>query len=131
MQKFNFLFALLLVFSPFSFADNRPIQVTALQTAAIATSTSPSIKPWGAKRTFYANGTTSAGVGAATILIEVSDVDSASNGDWITAATITLTLGTTTTSDGFASDAAWRFVRSRITAISGTDATVNIYVGAE
>jgi len=75
--------------------------------------------------TFQASGTTSTGSGAATVVIEVSD-----NGDdWLTLGTITLTLGTTSTSDGFAAAASWAFVRANVTAISGTDATVSAWMG--
>lgn len=79
------------------------------------------------KRVFQATGTTSAGAGAATITVEVSLTGTAN--EWITLGTITLTLGTTVTTDGFASDAAWTYVRGNVTAISGTDATVNLYMG--
>jgi hypothetical protein len=84
------------------------------------------------KNSFFAYGTTSAGAGAATILIEVSDKDSPSNAtnvDWVIAGTITLVLGTTQTNDGFVTDAAWRWVRARVSAISGTDGTVTVLRG--
>lgn len=77
------------------------------------------------KRTFQANGTTSSGTGSATITVEVS-VDKV---NWITMGTITLTLATTASSDGFASDAAWPYVRGNVTAISGTGASVNLWMG--
>jgi hypothetical protein len=79
------------------------------------------------KRVFQATGTTSAGAGAATIVVEVSLTGTTN--EWITLGTITLTLGTTVTTDGFAMDAAWTYVRGNVTAISGTDATVNLYMG--
>ena len=79
-----------------------------------------------AKRTFQARGQTTAGAGAATILVEVSN----DNSQWANLGTITLTLSTTTSTDGFASDAAWRYVRARISAISGTNAAVSVWMGA-
>lgn len=82
--------------------------------------------------TFWAYGTTSAGSGAATIVIEVSNASTpvnTTNVDWLIAGTITLTLGTTQTNDGFAMNAAWRWVRARVTAISGTDAAVTLMRG--
>lgn len=99
--------------------------------AANATGAGVAQDPVGTYRTFQASGATSAGVGAATILIEVSDALTrpTSNAQFMTMGTITLTLGTTTTADGFASDAAWRWVRARITAISGTDAAVTVLMG--
>lgn len=91
----------------------------------------------GPKATFQAFGETSAGSGAATIKIEVSNeedpsVDTSGDGyaDWIVAGTITLTLGTTMAVDGFAMDAAWRWCRANLSALSGTDATVTVRKGA-
>lgn len=102
--------------------------------AATATGASASHRAWTHRRTFQASGTTSAGVGAATIQIWVSNVDSpsgvASDVDWVLLGTITLTLGTTQTTDGFASEAAWRHVRGKVSAISGTNATVTLWMGA-
>lgn len=88
----------------------------------------------GGRRTFHAYGATSAGSGAATILIEVSDFTSpgtATNAqNWVLASTITLTLGTTRSGDGAAVDASWRWIRARVSSISGTDATVSVLMGA-
>lgn len=84
------------------------------------------------KRTFHAVGETSAGAGAATIKIQVSNVpdpDPATDADWIDLMTISLVLGTTRTGDGAASDAPWHHTRAKVTAISGTDATVSVYAG--
>jgi hypothetical protein len=103
---------------------------TALLTAATTTVASSAHKPITVPRTFQAFGETSAGAGASTIVIEVSDIENpATDADWILMGTITLTLGTTRTTDGFVSNAAWRNVRARITAISGTNATVSVRMG--
>lgn len=73
-----------------------------------------------------AYGTTSAGAGAATVAIEVSnDPD---NAGWIVAGTIALTLATTSSTDGLNINAAWRYVRANLTAISGTNASVTVVV---
>ena len=66
------------------------------------------------------------GAVSATIVIDVSN-------DGITACstpmgTITLS-GTTAVSDGFVTVAPWKYVRARVTAISGTGATVNVNEG--
>ena len=103
-----------------------------LITDATATGSGEKHAPRCINRTFQGMGTTSAGSGAATILIEASDkatpVES-TNVDWTTLGTITLTLGTTQTNDGFVSYASWRWVRARVSAISGIDGTVNVYLG--
>lgn len=75
-------------------------------------------------RVFQAFGQTSAGVGSATIEVQVS----ADNVNWLDTplATITLTLGTTTVTEGFSTNSQWAYVRGEVTAISGTDATVSL-----
>lgn len=84
----------------------------------------------GTYHTFQAHGTTSAGAGAATVKIQVSDVAVPSlDGHWIDAGTITLTLATTSSGDGFALNAAWRWCRANVTAISGTTGTVTVLIG--
>lgn len=79
----------------------------------------------GGKNAFQAFGSTSSGSGAATVVVQGSN--DASN--WVTMGTITLTLGTTATSDGFASDASWAVVCGYVSAISGTGASVTLNVG--
>lgn len=79
-----------------------------------------------AQKTYQANGVTSAGAGAATILVQGSNDNGAS---WDTIGTITLTLGTTRTSDSFTSADRYSQVRGNVTAISGTDASVNLVMG--
>lgn len=75
--------------------------------------------------TFQAAGSTTAGTGSAVVAIEVSN----NNANWITLGTITLTLGTTPTSDGFAALAAWGFVRANVTTLTGTGASVTVTMG--
>lgn len=65
------------------------------------------------------------GAQTATIVIEVS-MDGT---NVITLGTITLS-GTTTATDGFATTATWPFVRARVSAVSGTGATIQVYAGA-
>jgi hypothetical protein len=77
------------------------------------------------ERSFQAHGVTSSGSGAATVKVQVSN----DNANWIDLGTISLTLGTTRTTDGFASVASWCFVRGNVTAISGTGAKVSLVMG--
>ena len=104
-----------------SYQDTRQLQ----QTASVATGARASHVGLVAEmtRTYQA---TVVGTGAvsATVVVEVSN-----DGEyWLTLGTITLS-GTTSDSDGFASNAAWAFVRSDTTAISGTGATVTVTEG--
>ena len=101
------------------------INAVQIITNSTVTVTSILIRPWVGRMTFQAHGQVSADTGAATILIEAS----LDNAQFLLLGTLTLTLGTATTSDGIAVDAPWRFMRARITAISGTDATVNVFAG--
>ena len=73
---------------------------------------------------FQAVGNTSASTGAATVLIQVSNDGT----NYITLGTITLTLGTAATSDGFAVTNNWEYYRANVSAISGTNATVTVYM---
>jgi hypothetical protein len=76
-------------------------------------------------KTFQADGTTSSGAGAATVVVQGSN-----NGtNWDTIGTISLTLATTTSSDSFTSSDRYTLVRGNVTAISGTGASVNLSMG--
>lgn len=66
------------------------------------------------------------GVVTATVVIDASN----DNTFWCATALGTITLsGTTSSSDGFTTDAPWKYIRARITAISGTGATVTVNMG--
>ena len=94
---------------------------------SITTDTGTSIFKDSPFATFQAYGTTSSGAGAAVILIQASNVDVTAN--FITIGTISLTLGTASTSDGFTTTAPWKFVRAKVSSISGTNATVSVAMG--
>jgi hypothetical protein len=64
---------------------------------------------------------TGTGAVGATVLIEVSNDGT----NWETVHTITLS-GTTSDSDGVASEVPWAFVRARCTALSGTGAALTV-----
>lgn len=67
------------------------------------------------------------GTGAvtATVLLEVSNDPSLG---WLTLATLNLS-GTGSATDGIAFDAKWTFIRSNVTAITGTGAQVTVDAG--
>lgn len=73
---------------------------------------------------FQAVGNTTSSTGAATVLIQVSDDGT----NYLTLGTITLTLGTASTSDGFSVINDWNFYRANLTAITGTGANVSVYM---
>jgi hypothetical protein len=84
-------------------------------TSAVATYT---------QHSFQAIGSTTTSTGAATVLIQVSN----DGANYITMGTITLTLGTSITSDGFAAANTWEYYRANVSAISGTGASVTVYM---
>lgn len=131
LMRFLICAALAILFSGSSWA-REPMTSAQLLTDATTTVAGDKYSPWCVNRTFQGMGTTSSGSGASAIIIEASDKPSpveSTNVDWTTLGTITLTLGTTQTNDGFVSAASWRWVRARVSSISGTGATVNAYVG--
>lgn len=94
-----------------------------LLSGATATATGATARwLWGRTHRVYQATVTGTGAVSATVEIEVS----CDGSNWIVAGTITLT-GTTSDTDGFASDAPWPYVRADLTAISGTGATVDVY----
>jgi hypothetical protein len=74
---------------------------------------------------------TGTGAVTATVSIQITnDDDGTSPINWCSTALGTITLtGTTSASDGFATMAAWRYVRANVTAITGTGATLEVLMG--
>ncbi len=68
-------------------------------------------------------GSTTSGSGATVVSIEATNN---TNGSYIVIGTISLTLGTTVTTDGFIIQAPWKYIRGNVTSISGTGASVTI-----
>ena len=80
--------------------------------------------------TFQAQGVTSSGSGTATVLIQGSLDGSV----WVLLGTMTLTLETTLAAgvhDGIAINAPWNKIRANVSAISGTGAAVDAFMGVE
>jgi hypothetical protein len=74
---------------------------------------------------------TGTGAVSGTITIQATNEDATAQGtnsNWITIGTITLS-GTTSATDGFATIAPWRWVRSNVSAVSGTGATISVIMG--
>ena len=68
------------------------------------------------------------GTGAVTATVVI---DCSNDGvNWCSTALGTITLsGTTSSSDGFTTQAPWKFARARVTAVTGTGATVYVNMG--
>lgn len=75
-------------------------------------------------RSFQAVGTVSASTGSTTVQIQASNDGT----NYITLGTITLALSTSAASDGFAAANSWEYYRANVSAISGTTATVTVYM---
>ena len=93
--------------------------------AVTTTATGEKQKPLVVNRTFQLIGNTSAGVGAASVKVQVSNDGT----NWVDLATLSLTLGTTVTSDSTSSAAPWLYVRGKVDSISGTGANVSLFMG--
>lgn len=71
---------------------------------------------------------TVSGTGVVTATIDIEYSNDGTNVLDTVGGTITLS-GTTSHTDGFTSDCPWKYVRANVTAISGTNATVQVYMG--
>jgi hypothetical protein len=96
-----------------------------LLTAATSVAAGSACNGRNARKSYQASGTTTSGTGSASINVE----GSLDGSNWDVIGTITLTLGTSSTSDSFASDDRYTLVRGNVTAISGTGASVNLSMG--
>ena len=96
-------------------------------TGSTTTETSESHALRGANMMFTADGSTSAGAGAASIVIE----GHCGGEVWATIDTLSLTLGTAATVDFGSTMLPWTYVRARVASISGTGASVNVFLGVE
>ena len=69
---------------------------------------------------------TGSGAVTATVVIDCSN----DGVNWCSTVLGTITLsGTTSASDGFTTQAPWKYVRARVTAITGTSAVVDVLMG--
>lgn len=89
------------------------------------TSTGSSIYKDAPASSFQAN-VVGIGTVSATVVIDCSN----DGVYWCATPLGTITLsGTTSSTDGFTTNAPWKYVRARVTAIAGTGATVTVYMG--
>lgn len=100
--------------------------VNKILTQAIAIGSGTAIEGSAAPKTYQLNGTTTAGTGAVSVNVEGSN--NGVNFDVI--GVISLTLSTTVASDSFQSRDTYNQVRGNVTSISGTNAAVNLTMGA-
>lgn len=100
------------------------IHIGKVLNAVTTTSTSATSGKAGAGQKAFQAYIVGTGAVSATVLIEATNDESLG---WILLGTITLS-GTTSTTDGFASEAPWGYYRARVTAISGTGAAVTVTV---
>lgn len=93
--------------------------------AAITTVTGDGVPKAAPKSTFQAT-VTGTGALTATVVIEGSN----DRTNWVATPLGTISLsGNDSVTDGFANDAPWKYVRARISALTGTGATVNVLMG--
>lgn len=98
--------------------------VLPLLDSATTTATGTPIRMPAGTASYEIEGATTAGAGTATVVIEVTNGGEA----WLTLDTLSLTLSTTPSAAGGAVVAPWAYIRARVTAITGTGATVSTYL---
>ena len=80
---------------------------------------------WGYKDapliTIQSFGSTTSGTGAVVVSIEATNN---TDGSYVVLGTISLTLSTSVSTDGFVVNAPWKYIRANITSISGTGSSV-------
>lgn len=103
-----------------------PNTLVTLLDATVTTGAGDAVANVSAPKTYQVSGLTSAGVGSAIVVVEGSN----DNNSWNTIGTVTLTLGTSITSDSFLSNDRFVYVRGNVTTLTGTDATVSLTRGA-
>lgn len=107
-----------------------PVRTTVLFDDRTTTGNSSSVSPYDGIKTFQGFGAVSASTGSVTILIQGSNVDSSVLTDWLTLCTLTISLSTTSAGEGCVTDSNYRYYRARVSAISGTDASVDVLMGS-
>ena len=100
-------------------ANRSPLLLTRSSTADGLTFEAP-----GPGATIHAR-VTGTGAVSATVVVQVSNYD----GNWLDLTTLSLS-GTGSGSAGTALDAHWAYIRARLTAISGTSASVDVIMGS-
>ena len=92
---------------------------------AIATGIDETYIPLGHERTYQLVGSVSSGSGTCVVDIEVSN----DGENFVNMHTMEMNLSTTVNSDTYFSIEPWKYVRGNVTAISGTDASVDLTLG--
>ena len=95
-----------------------------LMTGRTSTATGTTIEAPGPGATVQAR-VTGTGAVTATVVVQVSNFDNV----WLTLGTLSLS-GTTTATAGLALDAHWAYIRADLTALTGTGATVDVFMGS-
>ena len=122
MRFLMFVVACLFSLNSFALTQYRNVKPVTVLSAATSTGAGSAFLDMPPEKSCQGYGTTSVGTGASVILIQVSNDGT----NWATAGTITLTLGTSATNDGFAMNATWKELRANVSSISGTNASVNV-----
>jgi len=117
--------AVLCVFGALAQSPSLRTSAMPILTNATTAAAGAAVRGLDVQKTYEAHGTTSAGAGAATVVVQGSN----SGLSWSTLGTITLVLSTTDSSGSFTSSDRYQWLRANVTSISGTGATVSITAG--
>lgn len=120
----NKILVFILLFCSSAFADTLS-SYSAILSAATTTGAGSAFGIPKETKSFQCSGTTSASTGASAIKIQGSNDATI----WTDLATVSLTLGTTSTNDGFVTTSSYVSYRANVSSISGTGATVACSMG--
>jgi hypothetical protein len=100
------------------------VKTVTLFDARTTTGTTQVVEPWGTRRTVQAQ-VVGTGAVTATLVVQISNDGTT----FLDIGTIALS-GTTSSSGGLAMDAAWRYMRFNLSAVTGTEAAVTAILGS-
>lgn len=103
------------------------VRTHTLLSGVIVTGDSSTSQPISSNKVFHLTGFTSAGAGAASVTVE----GSLDNVNFVVLDTLTLTLGTSITSDSGVDIAPWKYLKANVGSISGTDGEVTLTMSVE
>lgn len=80
------------------------------------------------QKTLQLIGKTTSGAGAATVIVEVTN--DPLKAVWLPIGSLQLTLSTTASSEGFAVNSKWDYIRGNVSSISGTGAILSLIMSS-
>jgi len=106
--------------------SNRAIQITTAQTT---TGGGPLYQLNSEMRSAQAFAATTSGSGTCSLDIQGTNILNPTEYQWVTLGTITLSFDTNGATDGIQGNSSWTYTRAKVTSITGTGTSINVWVG--